>query len=167
MPSVGIRELQRDTSGIVGRVAETRRPAFITNRGEVVAVVLPVDPEALEDFVLADAPEYVRSMEEADLALIEGRTRSADEVLAEIEGLEPGLARLDAASLIEATRLTPRELQVLRLIAEDRSNEAISTELEISQATVRSHVRHILTKLQTHRNLEAKLLAHRSATADR
>lgn len=164
MASVGIRELQRDTSGIVGRVAETRRPAFITNRGEVVAVVLPVDPEALEDFVLAGAPEFVHSMEEADLDLIEGTTRSADEVFAEIEG--PAEPWLDAAALVEAARLTPRELQVLRLIAENRSNEAIARELSISQGTVRNHIRHIFTKLQTHQNILAKLQAHRSATAD-
>jgi prevent-host-death family protein len=166
MPSVGIRELQRDTSGIVGRVAETRRPAFITNRGEVVAVVLPVDPEALEDFVLASAPDYVRSMEEADLALIEGRTRSAVEVFAEIEGPAAELGG-DAAALVETTGLTPRERQIIVLVAKDRSSEAIARELSISQATVRSHIGRILTKLQTHQDILVKLQAHRSATVDR
>ena len=43
--------------------------------------------------------------------------------------------------------LTPRELQVARLIAGGRSNKEIAAELVISQRTAENHVEHILTKL--------------------
>ena len=43
--------------------------------------------------------------------------------------------------------LTPRELQVARLITGGRSNKEIAAALVISQRTVENHVEHILTKL--------------------
>ena len=46
----------------------------------------------------------------------------------------------------EAT-LTPRELQVARLIAGGRSNKEIAADLVISPRTAEGHVEHILTKL--------------------
>jgi predicted ATPase/DNA-binding CsgD family transcriptional regulator len=47
----------------------------------------------------------------------------------------------------EAAPLTPRELQVARLIAGGRSNKDIAAELVISQRTAENHVEHILIKL--------------------
>jgi prevent-host-death family protein len=75
MTTVGIRELSNNTSQVVDEVATTGRPTFVTRHGKPVAVVLPVDEDALEDWVLANAPEYVRSMAEADADLEAGRTR--------------------------------------------------------------------------------------------
>lgn len=43
--------------------------------------------------------------------------------------------------------LTPRELDVLRLVARGRSNAEVAEELFISEVTVKSHVGHIFTKL--------------------
>ena len=43
--------------------------------------------------------------------------------------------------------LTPREMQVARLVAAGRSNKQIAAELVISQRTAEGHVEHILTKL--------------------
>ena len=43
--------------------------------------------------------------------------------------------------------LTPRELQVARLVAQGRSNKQIAARLVISQRTAENHVEHILTKL--------------------
>jgi DNA-binding CsgD family transcriptional regulator len=51
--------------------------------------------------------------------------------------------------------LTARELEVLHLMAEGASNAAIGTALVISQATVKSHVRHILRKLGAANRTEA------------
>jgi DNA-binding CsgD family transcriptional regulator len=47
-----------------------------------------------------------------------------------------------------ATGLTPREVEVLRLLATGRTNRAIARELMVSEKTVASHVSHIFTKLQ-------------------
>jgi DNA-binding NarL/FixJ family response regulator len=46
-----------------------------------------------------------------------------------------------------AARLTPREVQVVQLVAEGRSNKEIAARLVISQRTAEGHVERILTKL--------------------
>lgn len=51
--------------------------------------------------------------------------------------------------------LTHRERQVLGLLAEGASTDAIAKELYISWATVRKHIQNILTKLELHTKLEA------------
>jgi DNA-binding CsgD family transcriptional regulator len=64
-------------------------------------------------------------------------------------GAEPDLARID--SLMKGTSkphpLTPRELQVLRLVAAGKTNAAIAGELFLSERTIDRHVSNILTKL--------------------
>lgn len=52
-------------------------------------------------------------------------------------------------------RLTPRERDVLDLLAQDETLNAIADRLNLSYATVRNHVQHILTKLEAHSIPEA------------
>lgn len=60
------------------------------------------------------------------------------------------------------SQLSSRELQVLRLLSEGRSNQAIAGELVLSPNTVRNHIQRILTKLGAHSKLEAVTTAARS-----
>ena len=62
--------------------------------------------------------------------------------------------------------LTPRELEVLRLVAEGRSNHQIADELLISARTVSVHVSHILGKLSVSSRVEAAAVAHRLAMSE-
>ena len=55
--------------------------------------------------------------------------------------------------------LTPRERQILGLMAEGLDNREISRQLGVSYATVRSHVRHLLVKLDARSKLEAVVKA--------
>lgn len=82
MTTVGIRDLARRASAIVRHVRETGEPAIVTDRGRAVGVLYPIDADALEDYVLANAPELVTSLREADEDLASGRTVSLDELLA-------------------------------------------------------------------------------------
>ena len=68
----------------------------------------------------------------------------------------------DAANLPSSTpapavrlRLTSRETEVLRSLSKGRSTRAIANELNISVATVKNHIKHILNKLDVHTRLEA------------
>jgi DNA-binding NarL/FixJ family response regulator len=51
--------------------------------------------------------------------------------------------------------LTPRELDVLRFLADGASTEHVAEALRISKATVRSHVKSLLAKLGVHSRVEA------------
>ncbi|HWS46812.1 MAG TPA: response regulator transcription factor, partial [Acidimicrobiia bacterium] len=57
--------------------------------------------------------------------------------------------------------LSVRELEVLRLVAEGRSNPEIADALCVSRRTARAHVSHILEKLQVGSRTEAVAVAHR------
>ena len=85
MATVSIRELANNASAVVADVAASGRPAMVTKHGRPVAAVVPINEEALEDFVLANAPEYVKGRRAADEDLAAGRTRSLDQVLADLD----------------------------------------------------------------------------------
>jgi NarL family two-component system response regulator LiaR len=61
--------------------------------------------------------------------------------------------------------LTPRELEVLRLLALGLGNQAIADELVISEPTVRNHVSSILGKLHLANRTQAALWAVRKGLA--
>lgn len=82
MAVVNVRELARRTSQVIGAVQTTKRPTLVTRAGRPVAAVIPVDPDLLEDWVLANAPEFVEAMAQGDRELREGRTVSFDAYLA-------------------------------------------------------------------------------------
>ncbi len=89
METYGIRELQRRSSEIVDELERSRRPALVTRHGKPVAVLSPIDDDALEDHILANAPEFVASMTEADEDGRAGRTRPLADVVAELEAADP------------------------------------------------------------------------------
>lgn len=60
-------------------------------------------------------------------------------------------------------QLTPTEFQVLRLIGQGKSNDEIAGTLFISKNTVRSHIKSIYAKLNTHSRLQLALYAINSA----
>ena len=51
------------------------------------------------------------------------------------------------AERMDRTELTPRELEVLRLIVEGKSNKEIAAELSVAEGTVKIHVNNILSKM--------------------
>ena len=58
--------------------------------------------------------------------------------------------------------LTPRELEVLKALAEGMSAAEICEHLAIAQNTFRTHVQNIMNKLRVHSKLEAVSLAFRT-----
>ena len=62
---------------------------------------------------------------------------------------------------LAAPRLTTRELEVLKLVAQGMSNRDVAEALFIAENTVKNHVRNILEKLQLHSRMEAVVYAVR------
>ena len=69
--------------------------------------------------------------------------------------------RADERQQLPAPRLTDREMEVLKLVAQGLNNRDIAKELFISENTVKNHVRNILEKLQIHSRMEAVMIAVR------
>ncbi|HET8666098.1 MAG TPA: response regulator transcription factor [Nocardioides sp.] len=67
---------------------------------------------------------------------------------------------------VSTFRLTERELEVLRLVAQGLNNKDIAKKLFISENTVKNHVRNLLEKLQLHSRMEAVLYAVREKIVD-
>jgi PAS domain S-box-containing protein len=61
----------------------------------------------------------------------------------------------------ERPHLTPRQHQVLHLLARGHSTDQIASELHLAVETVRNHVRRLLRALGAHSRLEAIAIAHR------
>ena len=89
-----------------------------------------------------------RALGDYDTAALE--LEGARGVFAQL-GATLDLARVDSltrrAPTIDARGLTTRELQVLRLVAAGKTNQAIAAELLISEKTVARHVSNIFAKL--------------------
>jgi DNA-binding NarL/FixJ family response regulator len=62
--------------------------------------------------------------------------------------------------------LTGREREILQLLADGMSNQDVAAKLFISQETVKSHVRHILAKLEADTRTQAVAIALREAIID-
>ena len=76
------------------------------------------------------------------------------------------MTRSDKQPKTPGPRLTDRELQILRCIAEGKSNKDIGDDLFISENTVKNHVRNILEKLHLHSRMEAVVYAVREKLLD-
>jgi DNA-binding NarL/FixJ family response regulator len=133
----------------------------------VVLVASEDDQRLLLSAVLAGARGFVtKGSPLADLiAVARGVARGETRIPATLLG--PLLDRLvrrheeQDQALQSISKLTPRERQVLALLAEGGDNDAIARALIISPQTARTHVQNVLGKLGVHSRLEAAALARR------
>jgi DNA-binding NarL/FixJ family response regulator len=92
--------------------------------------------------------------------------RSGDALLAPAitRRLVERFARRDDAPAVhgDLAALTPRELEVLRLLAQGLSNAELAGRLHLSEATVKTHVARILAKLGLRDRVQAVVVAYRS-----
>lgn len=115
-------------------------------------------------FLLKSAPPEtlvaaVRTVHEGDAVIAPSTTRRM------LDALVPRVAdprrlarRREAAGLV--ARLTPREREVLLLMASGRSNGDIRADLVISEATVKTHVGKVLAKLDARDRVQAVVTAY-------
>jgi len=109
-------------------------------------------------FLRKDSPPerlvaFVRSADEEDALLDPRITRRLIERYA-----RPHPAAPDPTGKLSA--LTPRELEVLGQVARGRSNAEIAADMFLSEATVKTHVSRILSKLDLRDRVQAVVLAY-------
>jgi two-component system, NarL family, nitrate/nitrite response regulator NarL len=128
--------------------------------------------------VLLDEDETVSELWAAGVRGLLWRNATAEQMVAAAQAINQGLAVLDtglvdrlmpdeetlmAAAGLEALSepLTPREHEVLQLLAEGLTNKAIAQQLAVSEHTVKFHVTAIMSKLDAQSRTEAVVRATR------
>jgi two-component system nitrate/nitrite response regulator NarL len=122
---------------------------------------------ALLDAIDAGATAYLTKDATADQIVEAVRRASKGEVLIPVELFARAIARQRAVVTKKREReqllaeFTPRELDILHLLAEGLDTIAMSQRLGIAPHTVEWHVRHVIEKLQVHSKLQAVISAAR------
>lgn len=147
--------------------------APLTQAGARVVIVSGVtDPLRIAGAVEAGAVGHVRKSRPIEELMSATARVAAGEPLLGADERHRLLTQLrrDRASRAERDRpfaqLTPREAQVLRALADGHSVDAIAHEWVVSEATVRSQVRGVLTKLGVSSQLAAVAMARRAGWLD-
>jgi DNA-binding NarL/FixJ family response regulator len=110
----------------------------------------------LKDVTAERLFDAVRVVAAGDALLAPTVTRR---LISEFARLRPNPAAPSAATLIA---LTPRETQVLRLVAEGLSNPEIARQLVVTEETVKTHVSRVLSKLGLRDRTQAVVAAYES-----
>ncbi len=109
----------------------------------------------LKDATAEELIAAVRTLAAGDAILAPAVTRRVIEAFGSVPRPQPGVAdRLSA--------LSPREVEVLRLMARGMSNAEIARELFVSDATAKTHVSNVLAKLRLRDRVQAVIFAYES-----
>lgn len=131
---------------------------------KVLALGLTENKDRVLRYVEAGAVGYILPDDSLDemLATIraarDGEAHVSPEIATAMMERITELAQMFAqveSSVVESAELTPRELEVLELIAQDKTNQGIAEELVIEVGTVKNHVHNILDKLNVSSRGEA------------
>lgn len=133
----------------------------------VIMLTSFVDEEVLVAAIDAGCSGYVTKHKGSDELTTAVRLAAAGEALVSPDMLARLLPRLRRSHHGLGWDLTPRERQVLDLLAQGESKEAIAHRLFLSTNTVRNHIQSILTKLNAHSRLEAVATATREGLVRR
>ncbi len=148
------------TRRVVGTADHPGTKVLILTTFDLDAYVFDALRAGASGFLLKDAPaaqlaSAVRMIAAGDALLAPSITRRLIE-----EFTEPGPAPPPGLD-----DLTPRELDVFRLVAKGLSNSEIAAELIIGETTVKTHVTRLFTKLGLRDRVQAVVLAYESGIA--
>jgi DNA-binding NarL/FixJ family response regulator len=153
-----VREYKPDLA-----IVDIRMPPAHSTEGLDAARVIRAEFPQIAILVLSAHVEVEHAMDllasgERSGYLLKSRVTDVDEFLETVERIVKGASIVDPAlvqELVAARRvqdpldvLSPREREVLSLMAEGRSNAGIARQLWVTEGTVEKHVRSILAKLQ-------------------
>jgi DNA-binding NarL/FixJ family response regulator len=133
----------------------TRQILTANPLARVVILSAHSDDEYIERAIGAGVAGFLEKQTSAEIL-----TKALGEVVSGKTFFSPSIAkRLSAHSkprdregaiIVKGSRLTPRESEVLQLVAEGSSNKQVAAELGISAKTVEKHRQHLMDKLNIH-----------------
>jgi DNA-binding NarL/FixJ family response regulator len=154
-------------------IEATRAIAELVPATKILMLTVSDEEEDLYEAVKAGAAGYllkeisIEEVADAIRSVVSGQSlitpSMASKLLAEFTNLSKQAEQRQA---VPGPRLTSRELEVLKLVAQGMSNKEIAAELFISENTVKNHVRNILEKLHLHSRMEAVVYAVREKLLD-
>ncbi len=129
----------------------------------VIAFTMYANPAYVYEAMHGGASAYVLKSASKEELLQAVRAVHAGSGFLQAEVTKPLLQRLALESKAGAGRSAPsaRELQVLELVGEGKSNKEIATALSISDETVKTHLRHLYEKLGVSDRAQAVAIALR------
>ena len=136
--------------GGIDGVETTRRLRIEEPNVRVVALTASTDKARMAAALRAGALGYVRKDAEPEV------------LLAALRSVARGRSYVDAPDTVADELLTAREAEVLRRLGRGESNKEISAALDISEETVKTHVAHLLGKLQAENRAQAAVHALRN-----
>lgn len=147
----------------------TATAAIKASQPDVNVVMLTsfLDEDVLVAAIEAGCSGYVTKHKGPEELVTAVRLAAGGEALVSPDMLARLLPRLRRSHHALGWDLTPRERQVLDLLAEGESKEAIAERLFLSTNTVRNHIQSVLTKLNAHSRLEAVATASREGLLHR
>lgn len=156
------RRILEQASGRAGAEQRTGPKIVVLTTFDLDEYALAAIQAGASGFLLKDAPpeellEAIRTVYRGDAVIAPSTTRRL------LDHVAPMLRRSSptAGSNTEAVKsLTAREREVFGLIARGLSNPEIAGRLYLSEATVKTHVGHILAKLQARDRVQAVLIAY-------
>ncbi len=174
LENVGVPSYVVDTSGIVRWINPAAERLLGDVRGrQFTSIVAPEERRgARERFAQKMLGTSTATEATGDLISTAGvrvpvevssvRLKSGERVVGVFGLIEE---RPDDSRAAPPPHLTPRQVEVLRLLEQGRSTKQIAAELHLSNETVRNHIRRLFRALGVHSRLEA-VAAARAASAD-
>jgi DNA-binding NarL/FixJ family response regulator len=152
----------------VDGIAATRRIAEAQPTTKILMLTVSDEETDLYEAIKAGAAGYllkeisIEEVADAIRAVVQGQTLISPSMASKLIVEFANLAKQsEQRRELPPPRLTEREVEVLRLVAQGMSNRDISGALFISENTVKNHVRNILEKLHLHSRMEAVMYAVR------
>jgi DNA-binding NarL/FixJ family response regulator len=149
-------------------IEATRQIKELLPHVKILVLTISDEEADLYEAIKAGAAGYllkeisIDEVAEAIRSIWQGQSRispsMAAKLLAEFAAMSK---RAEEQRQLPAPRLTEREMEVLRLVAQGLNNRDIGNHLFISENTVKNHVRNILEKLHLHSRMEAVVYAVR------
>jgi len=140
---------------------------------KIVMLTVSDEEDDLFDAIKAGANGYllkeisIEEVADAIRSVTTGQSLLSPSMASKLLNEFNALARqADEKPRLAAPRLTTRELEVLKLVAQGMSNRDVAEQLFIAENTVKNHVRNILEKLQLHSRMEAVVYAVREKLLD-